>query len=415
MRSAIVDFVKSQTSGLGPVAQMARQRFLDLGLPSRTDELWKYTSTKKLMETEFDFGDVAGEISPTLSEASDIHFEADARIVFLNGKFRESSSHLTPSISLTGSENNSIIDTSLLTSFEALNMTLAKGHTIEVRDTGSPQCIHLTHFVDGGERMPAVFSRVTVNVGARTKITFIESFVGQSRYFRNTSTFFRLQESASMELIRIQDESMESSHVSRHNIEMKSGATLRSTHLSFGAAWSRNDFEVVQVGENGSAFLDGLYLASQGQHMDHHTSVEHRTPHGVSEQRYKGILSGEARAVFNGKIHIFPKAQKVESRQLNKNLLLSHKAHVDTKPELEIHADDVKANHGATIGQLSDEELFYLESRGINRQLAVQMIAYGFAKDVIFRIEDAQIKNTLSSLIEKRVSSLYQGVLRGSS
>ena len=152
-------------------------------------------------------------------------------------------------------------------------------------------------------------------------------------------------------------------------------------------------------GEYAETVVDGLYVVADGQHIDNHTTIDHALPHSTSSQLYKGIIDGTGRAIFNGKVMVREGALKTDARQLNKNLLLSDRAKVDTKPQLEIFADDVKCAHGATVGQLEDEELFYLESRGINRDRARSLLTYGFAEDVIGRIKLASVREQLDRIV----------------
>jgi Fe-S cluster assembly protein SufD len=166
-----------------------------------------------------------------------------------------------------------------------------------------------------------------------------------------------------------------------------------------GGALVRNDLRVVLDGEGAECILNGLYLLDGGQHVDNHTEIEHRRPRGTSFELYKGILSGNAHAVFNGKIVVCPDAQKTDARQTNKNLLLSENAAVNTKPQLEIHADDVKCSHGSTIGQLDADALFYLRSRGIGMAEAQSLLSYGFASDVVGRIRVPSLRARLDDYL----------------
>jgi Fe-S cluster assembly protein SufD len=173
--------------------------------------------------------------------------------------------------------------------------------------------------------------------------------------------------------------------------------------VSFGGALTRNDIVVSLDAEGAECQLNGLYRVGGRQHVDFHTRIEHVQPHGTSREYFKGILDGRSRGVFNGRIHVHPGAQRTDSEQQNKNLLLSRDAEVDTKPELEIYADDVKCSHGATVGQLDADMLFYLRARGIDETSARGLLTYGFAQDVIERMEIPAVRDRLERLIVTRV------------
>ena len=175
-------------------------------------------------------------------------------------------------------------------------------------------------------------------------------------------------------------------------------ANFTSTSISLGAALARHDVTAT-LSEGTEATLNGLYVAGGSQHVDNHTTIDHAKPHGSSRELYKGILDGKAHAVFNGRILVRQDAQKTDSKQTNKNLVLSDDATIDTKPELQIFADDVRCTHGATIGQLDAESLFYLQSRGIGRSDARRLLTYAFAQDVVDRIKVRSLRDSLERIL----------------
>jgi Fe-S cluster assembly protein SufD len=178
-----------------------------------------------------------------------------------------------------------------------------------------------------------------------------------------------------------------------------------STTINFGARLSRHDIGIKMDHEGAECWVDGLYVVSSGQHTDTHSVIDHRQPHCTSHQLYKGILDGKSRAVFNGKIFVRHGAQKTDAMQTNKNLLLSNEARVDTKPQLEILADDVKCAHGAAVGQIEEDELFYLETRGIHTELARNLLTYGFAEEVIGKIKLESIREQLDAAVLNRLNA----------
>jgi Fe-S cluster assembly protein SufD len=214
-----------------------------------------------------------------------------------------------------------------------------------------------------------------------------------------------LASGARIEHYKVQRESTEAFHVATTMADLGPNATYDSTTITFGAALSRHDIGVIMDHEGAECWVDGLYLVTAGQHTDTHSVIDHRKPHCTSHQLYKGILDGKSRAVFNGKIFVRHDAQKTDAMQTNKNLLLSNEARVDTKPQLEILADDVKCAHGAAVGQIDEDELFYLETRGIHHDLARNLLTYGFAEEVIGKIKIDSIRSQLDEAVLNRLNA----------
>ena len=212
--------------------------------------------------------------------------------------------------------------------------------------------------------------------------TIIESYrdlaschrVSAGSYFTNAVVEIVLKDGARLEHYRVQDESPEAFHVTTTRADLGRNSSFDTTNITLGARLSRHNLSVVMDHEGAECWVDGLYIVGDGQHTDTHSVIDHKQPHCTSHQLYKGILDGKSRAVFNGKVFVRHGAMGTDANQTNKNLLLSNEAQVDTKPQLEIFADDVKCAHGAAIGQLDEDELFYLESRGIHSDLARNLL-----------------------------------------
>jgi Fe-S cluster assembly protein SufD len=208
-----------------------------------------------------------------------------------------------------------------------------------------------------------------------------------------------LKKGARLEHYRLQRESSRAFHVSTTAAALGPKSRYDTTSITMGARLSRHDIEVVMDHEGAECWVDGLYVVGSDQHADTHSVIDHKQPHCTSHQLYKGILDGNARAVFNGKIFVRPGAQKTDAMQTNKNLLLSNEARVDTKPQLEIFADDVKCAHGAAVGQIDQEELFYLETRGLNPELARNLLTYGFAEEVVAKITIESLRSQIDEAV----------------
>jgi Fe-S cluster assembly protein SufD len=248
--------------------------------------------------------------------------------------------------------------------------------------------------------------RNLIIVGAGSQVRIVERYTGTGQYFTNAVTEIVIGENSIVEHVKLEEESLSAFHVATIQVYQSRDSNFKSHNISLGGLLVRNDVNaVLSTGCEGT--LNGLYLVSGKQHVDNHTALDHAAPHAASHELYKGILDGASSAVFNGKIFVRKDAQKTDAKQTNKNLVLSENAVINTKPELQILADDVRCTHGATIGQLDEEALFYLRARGIDRTDARDLLIHAFARDVIDRIGVAGIgehleKALLKSLVHSR-------------
>ena len=251
------------------------------------------------------------------------------------------------------------------------------------------------------EAKSASFPRLLVVAEENSSATLIESFVsnGDESHFTNAIAEIVLKDGARLEHYRLQNENRKAYHTAATAAELGRASSYDATSVNFGAQLARHDISVVMDHEGAECRVDGLYMAGANQHTDTHSVIDHTQPNCTSHQLYKGILDGNARAVFNGKIFVREGAQKTDAMQTNKNLLLSPQARVDTKPQLEIYADDVKCAHGAAVGQIDEEELFYLQARGLNPELGRSLLTYGFAEEVIGKIKIESIRSQLDEAV----------------
>jgi Fe-S cluster assembly protein SufD len=246
--------------------------------------------------------------------------------------------------------------------------------------------------------------------GEASEATVIESYASadDATSFTNAVSEIVVGPHASVTHYKLQQEGARAFHIATIEARQGTGSRFASHAISLGALLSRTDINTTMEAEGTTCTFDGLYLAGGDQHVDHHTSIDHRRPHGTSRELYKGILDGRATGVFNGKVFVRPRAQKSDAQQMNKNLLLSDDAVINTKPQLEIFADDVKCSHGATIGRLSDDALFYLRARGIDAPTARQVLIYAFANELIERIGVAPLRERLGRALRRRLPGLLQ-------
>ena len=404
---------------------------LEMGFPTRKTEDWKYTDLRPITSSEYRWAN-----STEFMHEDDLKSFCDGSdgvsVVFINGLLSEKYSHLDQLpegitirflddiLTSTDDATSRLRDVIYKNNFDEakkikledpfylLNQSVSKnGCVIEVKKNAVIQeMIHLVYVTDENANGCMMNPTNVILAGASCEASVLESYVSfdQSKFFMNPISKVYLEENAKLEYVILQAESYESFHVKNTQIVQKKDSQLMNYTISIGSALLRNSLWIKLDDEGCYSSLDGLYMPTGKQHMDNHTFVEHAKPNCSSNQLYKGILTDAARAVFNGKILVRPGAQKTNAYQLNKNILLSRQSHVDTKPELEIYADDVRCTHGATIGQLNEDEIFYFESRGVSRENAVQMLCHAFANNVLERITHKTIAGIVIHLLEKKFS-----------
>jgi Fe-S cluster assembly protein SufD len=286
--------------------------------------------------------------------------------------------------------------------FVALNTAMiSDGALIRVaRGAVIAEPIEIVYLTTVASQPIAVHPRALIVVGADALCTIVERYqgAGDGVYFNNAVTEIVVGDRAVVDHYKVQQETVHAFHIATLQAAIGRSATFASHSISLGGALVRNDANA-ELSTGSDATLNGLYIVNGTQHVDNHTLIDHTMPHGTSHEIYKGILDGQARAVFNGKIIVRKDAQKTDSKQTNKNLVLSDDAMVDTKPELQIFADDVRCTHGATIGQLDAESLFYLQSRGIGKREARSLLTYAFAQDVVDRIKVQSLRDSLERIL----------------
>ncbi len=405
------------------VRASAMERFEQLGFPTVRDEEWKYTNLATLAKDDFvpassDELDVEDPQSRFgVAETTGTH------LIVVNGFLREDLSVTTGLGTVVatdlfnaaadarynklvrkylarnaGYHNNGL--TALNTAFIQSGVFLWIPKNVRLETP-----LQITFVADGAEQNSANFPRLLIVAEENSSATVIENFIsnGNARYFTNAICEIVLKDGAHLEHYRLQRESKEAFHISTTSAELFRSSRYDTTSINLGAQLARHDVSVILDQEGAETSVDGLYMAGQNQHTDTHSVIDHKQPHCSSHQLYKGILDDNARAVFNGKIFVREGAQKTDAMQTNKNLLLSDKARVDTKPQLEIYADDVKCAHGAAVGQIDPEELFYLETRGINPELGRNLLTYGFAEEVIGKIKIHSVRSELDELVLRQL------------
>ncbi|KAF0191160.1 MAG: Fe-S cluster assembly protein SufD [Gammaproteobacteria bacterium] len=401
----------------------ALNRFRELGFPGHRDEDWKYTSVKALEKQPFD-----SVLEPSSHLAlTDIERLIPAgveciRIVFVNGHFSRA---LSDTAAMPAGADVSSLATKLRDEPAAVQSLLENSPTVFRNGFGALNAAFMTDGVFirlaprtvlkrpiwllfiSGDQDRAITSQCRNVIVADTdsQATIVEHYstTGGKATFTNSVTSITVNDNARVTHIKLQQENTTGFHFSEIDVTQNRDSFYHSHSVALGAALARTDIRVTLQAEGAECRLDGLYMGDGRQHVDHHTRVDHVKPHGKSTEYYKGVLNGNARGVFNGKVVVHEQAQKTDSSQTNRNLLLSRNAEIDTKPELEIYADDVKCAHGATIGQLDDDAIFYLRSRGVDEALARNLLTFAFVDDVIRRIEIAPLRKQLEQTILNRL------------
>jgi Fe-S cluster assembly protein SufD len=414
--------------GAGPAwldqeRESAREHVQTQGVPTMKQEAWRYTGLKSLVEQGFTpSGETItavqeGDIEDLLIPGLDAY-----RVVLVNGRFVSHLSDLSgmPSGARAGSLRGIIeADPDALEGrlnrvagdgvhvFSALNTAAMEDGFVLLLSEGQvlERPVELIHLSVGMEEPRVAQPRhlVALERGARAQLVERYVSLGESLYCTNSVAEIDLAPGAVLDHSRIQLESPNAFHITGLFLEQAAGSVYTGVNLGLGGSWSRTDLVVGFSDRHAECDLKGLYLAGDRQLMDYHLDVRHGVPECTSRESFKGILYGKGRAVFDGRIRVDVDAQKSDAQLSNKNLLLSRNAEVDTKPQLEIYADDVKCSHGTTVGQIEPEMLFYLRSRGISALLARRMLCLGFAGEIIDALEAGPLRDYVTEQVGQRL------------
>jgi len=408
---------------LDTVRQNGFNLFNQLGIPTSKNEEWKYTRIGGLFNKEYVFaGTTNTAFDAAKLEAIRLpgHEEAN-ELVFVNGVFsfelsviRSSSLHVLPLEEAARNEYADIVAANLGHSakylkdgINALNTAFLQGaifiHVKRGMLTEHP--VYIYHISDAGTANILSQPRSLVHIAENAQVQMVESFftMGIAESFTNQVMEIVVEKDALLEFYKIQNDAATTSQVSTTHIRQTGKSYTHVVTISLNGGIVRNNLNVVLEAAYSEAHLYGLYFQQGQTHIDNHTVVDNVKPNCLSNELYKGIIDDKATAVFNGKIFVQPQAQKTNAYQSNKNILLSADASVNTKPQLEIFADDVKCSHGCTIGRLNEEGLFYLQSRGINETIARSLLVHAFAVDILEHIKPIQIREYVNRMISERL------------
>jgi Fe-S cluster assembly protein SufD len=412
---------------LTPLRLDALRRFSETGFPTTRHEDWRYTNLAPMIEVsnlwlrdaasqpaEIPINDTIGKYAAKLTSEIDAHW-----IVIANGVVQKDSLARLDEHALRGLAAISASDDSLMQRVSA-DEPMTRFNTALLRDVlritiragdALDKPLGLLMIDDASVGATLSQTRVIIDTKQNSRAQIIEyhASIGENRHFANVVTELDLEPGAAVNYVRIQNRDPAHFQAGKLMARLRRDSCLHHSAFDFGGALIRNDVDVDIVEPGASVELYGLYLASGRQHIDNHTRVDHRVGPATSTEEYRGILSDRSRCVFNGKAIVHRGADGTDARQANHNLLLSDKAEVDTKPEFEIYADDVKCSHGATVGQLDKTALFYLRSRGLDRDEAEQVLTRAFAATIVGKSAVQAVRKHVESLIERRLQTLAGG------
>lgn len=418
--SFLQDSLGSGPAWLLPMRKEAFARFERLGFPTRNDEEWRFTDIRPITEQPFTRHAPHNAVTKERVAQAPLGGVDCPTLVFINGRYApefSNRSHLPAGVLVDSLANVLRTRPELLqpnrerqsdyanAPFAALNTAFLEDGAVVIvpPHTVIEEPIHL-RFLSSALVQPSVsHPRTLVVLGEGSQATILESYAGikvdadsaDEVYFTNAVTEFFLGQSAFLDHYKLNRESARAYHIATTQIELARDTNFTSHSITLGGSIVRNDINAGLRDSGIECTLNGLYIGRDRQLIDNHTSIDHAMPHCNSHEIYKGILNDRAKGVFNGKIFVRQDAQKTDAKQTNQTLLLSADAQINTKPQLEIFADDVKCTHGATIGQLSAEALFYLRTRGIGLDEARNLLTYAFANDIVSRIKVAPVREEL--------------------
>ena len=378
------------------IRSKAFEKFISGKFPTRKDEYWKYSDPSAILNLDLNFND-SGNFE-----------DENYDIILCNGKIVKTLTELKTGTIADGLEKGYITKELFKeenNAFLNLNNAFAINGCYLILDSGGKNDIKILNLIDNDGRNQAIYPKFVIISGKNSDSTIFEEIRvrGNGTNFVNSVTDIIIEDGANLEHIILDDFAKDTYNISNICVKQKKDSNFRSHNFSIGKKLARRDYNIELLGTGANCDLYGLYFVDGNNHIDHHTTVEHKKENCTSNEHYKGILSGKAVGVFNGRIHVHPKAQKTDAIQNNQNLLLTDDAIIHTKPELEIYADDVKCTHGATIGQLDEKALFYLRTRGLNQEKAQELLMRAYVGEIINHISNEEIRTEMMDIVLDRL------------
>ena len=392
--------------------EKARKELASIEYPTTKNENWKYTRVTKISKKDFTVSE-----DNALSDVEKFKILKESiDIVFVNGFFSKSLSSVNFEteglvIETVNEKNSKLIGKNIELSneiFNSLNTVFSTGGvSITIKKNSKiDKPIQIINIISNNHTCASTRNIVIAEENSKAEI--IQGFFSESAHqtFDNHITEYFLKENASIEVTKVQNYSDEVYSISTEQVEQEKGSVFTLNTISLAGELIRNNVNVSVIGENCTTNLNGIYASSKNQHIDNHTTIDHIAAHCNSNELYKGIADDKSTIVFNGKVYVRPNAQKINAFQSNANILLSDYASVNSKPELEIYADDVKCSHGSTTGQLDEEAVFYLQARGVSKKSATNLLINAFLMDVVDQIGNEEITNYIDEIIESKLNLL---------
>lgn len=422
-RHLVFNEKNSKNKWIDELRHEAIEIFDQKGFPHKKDEEWKYTNLAPLLKTDYKLFPETEEISIGYQDIKQyfIHDMDTYKIVFVNGvysSYLSSTTHEEADICVLSSAMCKMVHQPVIENYYGKiadkNQSLVSLNTAFFKDGAYiyipdkvilSKPVEVMFFSTAKESEVMYHPRNFIVLGNNSQAQIIErhqTLNGKSN-LTNSVTEIHVGNNAELDYYKVQNDSIEASLIDNTFIEQERDSRVSVQTFSFGGKLTRNNLSFRQKGENSNSILNGVTVISGNQHVDHHTLVEHTEPHCESHELYKGIYDEQSHGVFNGKVFVHPEAQKLNAFQQNNNVLLTNKAAIDTKPQLEIFADDVKCSHGCTVGQLDDTALFYMQQRGIPKKEAKALLLYAFAADVLEHVQIPQIKKRITKLIANKL------------
>jgi Fe-S cluster assembly protein SufD len=421
--------LEQRLAGQGPdwlrrARRAALNRFGEIGFPTTRQEEWRTTNVAPIARTRFEPAAPSVESPAALPPLADV-VPGALRLIFVDGNFDPARS--TPLEGTDGVWAGSLAraletmphrleqhltrrDPAGSAAFTALNTALAADGAVVLVDDGTvvERPVHVIYLATGNGRPRAAHPRTLIVAGGSSRVALIESYLsaGDGVYLTNAVTDVFVGENAEVRHDRLQIEGEAAFHVSTIESHQARNSRYNGLNLNLGGGLVRHDLLAGLDGEGARCELDGLYLTRGTQHLDNHTTIDHARPHCESREVYKGVLGGSSRATFNGRILVRPGAQQTDARQSNPNLLLSDSSLAHTRPQLEIYADDVKCTHGATVGRLDEDAIFYLRSRAISASAARDLLISAFAGEILQRVELEPLRLRLEQAVAERLPAM---------
>jgi len=409
----------SNLGWLKSIREQAITKFSELGFPTPRDEDWRFTNVAPIARSSFHIP-LNGIDQVSAADLTPYQFKGEqiSELVFINGHYSSELSTITKlpdgvivlNLAEAIDSQENILKENLAKyadfkdeAFTALNTAFMEdgGFIYIPKGTVVEEPIHLLYISTGGENPSITNPRNLIIAEENCQANIIEHYVSleDNVYLSNVVTEMVVGENSTVGHYLIELESKKAFNISTLRVQQARSSNIRSHSVLLGGSLVRNNVHPVLAGEGCDSLINGLYMSTQRQHIDNYMKVEHASPHCDSRQLYNGVLDGRSRGVFHGRIIVHEDAQKTDAKQTNRNLLLSDHAQIDTKPQLEIYADDVKCTHGATIGQIDENALFYLRSRGISKEASRDIIMHAFTNETLESMTVDSVKNYCTNLI----------------